>query len=155
MEFFCWISECSCFLLWYWQFASVLTQILASQTILPHLRDINLAHWSCHGTSFAITGSTRLWFLQCHETGAYVGDGVVVLLHLGFWVLWRESKRMESCKLAWDFVNQISKCEGFHLANWVCLVCYFVPVTGLFSNNNNNEQKKQTRNYFFSLARKY
>lgn len=131
MEFFWWISECSCFLV-----VSVLTQILASQTILLHLRDIGLACCSCHGTFFPITGRTRLWFLHCHETGAYMGDGVVVLLHLGFWVRWEDRERMENCKAAWEFENQISKCEGFHLANWVSLVCYFVPVIGLFSNNN-------------------
>lgn len=77
-----------------------------------------------------------------------MGDGVIVLLHLGFWVLWRESKRMDSCKLALEFVNQISKCEGFHLANWVHHVCYFVPVIDLFSKNKNNKQKKPNQKLF-------
>lgn len=39
---------------------------------------------------------------------------------------------MENCKAAWDFVNQVGVSEGFHLANWVSLMCYFVPVIGLF-----------------------
>jgi len=38
---------------------------------------------------------------------------------------------MENCKAAWRFVNQGSMQEGFHLANWVSLMCYFVPVIGL------------------------
>lgn len=40
---------------------------------------------------------------------------------------------MENCKAACQFVNQVDRSEGFQLANWVSLVCYFVLVTGVFN----------------------
>lgn len=73
-------------------------------------------------------------FVFCHETSVvHMANGVAGQLVLGFWVLGRGGERMENCKAAWQFVNQAGRSEGFHLANCVSLVCYFVLVTGVFN----------------------